>query len=225
MLNKIYYRKAIAYTLILVLIAMTFPLRATYATTIEEEGNNRKITAINENKVRIEENGVIEELEVVKNSEQQIQKIISKNITTGVEETILIDSEKHTAYSTLTKETETFSPDEIDVEGEQLLAVGDTHQYKFSFAKIASTSGDISTVTGIAQILLKQLAVIGVSVTNPLASIVGMVSTITGVVQLVAGASSKKGLYVITEEYMRSTTKNGKVYKYLANRVTKIGVY
>ena len=73
--------------------------------------------------------------------------------------------------------------------------------------------------------MLKQLAVIGVSVTNPLASIVGMVSTITGVVQLVAGASSKKGLYVITEEYMRSTTKNGKVYKYLANRVTKIGVY
>ena len=219
------YTKHLALMLSITLIAVMIPIHQTHATTIMHNGNSVKITEINENKVRIEENGVIEEIEVIKDSDDKIQKIISTNITTGVDETIIIDSEKHTAYSTLTKETETFSPDEIDVEGEQLLAVGDTHQYKFSFAKIASTSGDISTVTGIAQILLKQLAVIGVSVTNPLASIVGMVSTITGVVQLVAGASSKKGLYVITEEYMRSTTKNGKVYKYLANRVTKIGVY
>lgn len=222
------YTKHLALMLSITLIAVMIPIHQTHATTIMHNGNSVKITEINENKVRIEENGVIEEIEVIKDSDDKIQKIISTNITTGVDETIIIDSEKHTAYSTLTDKIIVLSPEEVDETNESkigLFAVGDKHKYKISFKTIASVSGDINDLSDVAISIITALGVLGVTVSNPVSAIVLMISGISGLLGLVATKSSKKGLVITTEEYMRSTTKNGKVYKYLANRIIDIGVY
>lgn len=128
-------------------------------------------------------------------------------------------------YSSLTKTTEKITTEDLSNFGIELNAIGDKHTYKFSFAKIKSSAGDVKTVTSLAKTLLKLMTAMGIITSTPLTTIVALVGGIASVVKFVATGSSSSGIYVTVQEYTRRVTKNGKVYSFPDKKIVDIGLY
>lgn len=170
--------------------------------------------------------------------EDKIETIKVENLDETISQVSVIGDQGERTIYTVDKENRTirisgndtvFSLDEFLEEDDslqgQLRANGSTVTKKISFAKIKKALTGTATVATIAGIVISVLTGLGYALPGMLAVLTEKVGQISTVVALVTKGSSSHGLAVKMKSYMRSTTKNGKVYKYKAWKVTNVSKY
>lgn len=218
----IFKRKKVLSFLILIVLIMN-------ATTLQlvsaETANPMTLKIIQKNEQTIElTDGVAKESIIVNNINNDLTKI---NVVAANESSyFIVDKSQGTIYSSLANETFNISDFlENETTGKYARAAKNTTTKKISFAKIKKGLGGTATVATIAGIVLSILSGLGYALPAMLAVLTDKIGQIATVASLVVKGSSKHGIAIKMKSYIRSTTKNGKVYKYKAWKVTNVSRY
>ena len=215
------HMKSVSISIIVVLImnAATLTLFASdsvKATTV-------KVIQTSDNSVELLEGSTKEAIAI-----NEISNTITKiNVSDGIDSSyFIVDKSRGTIYSSLVDKSfdlQDFVEDNLSVSATR--AAKNVTTKKISFAKIKKGLGGTATVATIAGIVLSILSGLGYALPAMLAVLTDKIGQIATVASLVVKGSSKHGLAIKMKSYTRSTTKNGKVYKYKAWKVTNVSRY
>lgn len=219
-------KSLVAVILAAILIFMLLPIQQAHASEVVEIPNSDiSLRVISNDKVEVIEGDTVNEI-TVENVNDEITEIrISEP---GESESVFV---ANSAEGTLTTD-EGITINALDGEEENLTEEVTTAAYssktttkKYSYAKIKKALKDTATVATIAGIVIGLLAAAGFAVPEMLPALIDMIGKIVDLLAMVNKGSSKHGLKVKLKSYMRTSTKNGKKYRYEAWKIISAGTY
>ncbi|MST52406.1 hypothetical protein [Hornefia butyriciproducens] len=223
-------RTVIAITLATILIIMLLPLQQTYAAELVKiPDSNAYLKVINENKIQVIEGNKVSDITVMAVSEDITEVKVSEP---GRTERVFTANSAEGTVTTDTGLKINIAEDELQDEKEITTNSAKTEAYKsktvtkkYSYAKIKSALEDTATIATIASVLLVFIAAAGYSVPATLSILVTLLSALPNLIPNVKKGSSKHGVKIKLKSYMRTSTKNGKEYKYEAWKPVSVSKY
>ena len=217
----IYIKRTIS-TILIVTIAvfMTFGTNA-YAHTDQittEKLDDVDINEVSSNQIQIIDGDTVGTITVLEDN-PNFRKVL---IESSDEEDIILTTDKQAQTITSSKTGKI-----ININAENIILasspkVGDTKTVKISYKQIKDAVGTGSAIIGIAGFIASFFTGAGALL---VASIATKLGGIGGLISLVSKGSPNHGIKIVSQYYMRRTTKNGKVYRYGDWKLKSISTY